>query len=251
MAENTIKTPTSDAYKNLEANLGKLVELTALLYPTKLEQVVKKGAKHIERQLAMGPAIKVSYLKRTVSEISTAVDKYVKARTLTFEWTSVMLVAFIETYLEESLTLIAKKDPALMKNMDPMPPDKILNTDSIEELKDDLRQQWANKTLKGGPKQWLKRLQAMGSPPYTKDCSFRMEHLWDTRNLVVHARGIADRHYAITYKTPQIKAGNRIVISGAILTWWLQGIAQFVDPIDVFFLKYGNRKLHSAEQKSE
>jgi hypothetical protein len=183
-----------------------------------------------------------------VSEISTATEQYVKAHTLTYEWTSVMLVSFIEAYLEESLTLIAKKDPALLKNMDPIPSDKVLNADSIEELKDDLRQQWANKTLKGGPKEWLKRLQAMGSPQYKKDSCFRMEHLWDTRNLIVHARGIATRRYAITYKTPQVvKAGDRIIISGNILTWWFQGIAEFVDPTDQFFLKYGNRKLHSAE----
>ena len=121
--------------------------------------------------------INLKGLERSISKISTGVTTYLQLQQVIYEWTSVMLVTFIEAYLEEGLMLIATKNSGVMKEADPLNYDTVLAADSIEDLKNEIRRRWANKTVRGGPKNWFIRLGRMGAKGYTEDSRFRLQHL--------------------------------------------------------------------------
>jgi hypothetical protein len=65
---------------------------------------------------------------------------------------------------------------------------------------------------------------------------FRVEHLWDTRNLIVHSRGIVDVAYTKKYK--HLQKGVHVKVNLAQLHWWLPALKGFIECTDQFFLNY-------------
>jgi hypothetical protein len=155
----------------------------------------------------------------------------------------VMLVTFLETYLEDGLISMAAKNPTLMKDARPIDSNRVLEVASIEELRNELQQQWAHNALRpGGPETWLKRLKAMGARGYDIEAAHKVQHLWDTRNLIVHSRGIPSISYARKYRNLGIKEGVRIDVTNNQFNRWLDAIKSFVRTTDAFFVKYGDTK---------
>jgi hypothetical protein len=243
-ADSNIGAATS-ALVNLKANLGRLTAIIELLRVGLNVDVVVPASginKHLSRQLKMKmPKVNLTTLKRGVSNISLGIDKYVQRKGLIYDWYCVMVVAFVEAYLEEGLVLIATKNQTLLASGDTLSYQRVFEVNSLDDLKIELREQWAKKTLRGGPEKWLDRLKNMGARGYTKDCSFRIQHLWDTRNLIVHAQGIASAAYLKKQGKASLKPGDRVRVDETIIAWWNQGVADFVDPTEQFFLAYGNR----------
>jgi hypothetical protein len=179
------------------------------------------------------------WLERGASQFTTGVGTYIQLQQMICEWSGVMLVTFIEAYLEEGLMLIATKNPKLLKDAEPLNNETVFEADSIEGLKDELRRRWANKTVKGGPENWFTRLERMGARGYSEDCRFRLRHPWDTRNLIVHAQAKVSPAYLRKYQHEiGLKAGDRLRVNGHTVVWWGQGLKDFFEPTDRFFASY-------------
>jgi hypothetical protein len=228
----------TDAYRNFEANLDELLAMLKLARPRDLHRVMRNVGKRIHRQLQKNTAANAKAISSALSDLTSAVDEYITGRTMLQDWIAIVLVTLVHAYLEDGLVFIATKDRRLLKTADALDRDRVFEVTSIEELRAELRKQWANKTLLGGPEKWLPRLHEMGARGYKKDCGFRLQHLWDTRNLIVHRRGIATTAYLRKQGNPSVKPGDRVRVSLGLLTWWLQGVHDFVDSMDQFFLRY-------------
>jgi hypothetical protein len=210
----------TQANKNFKVNLDHIGRLLKLM-PVELNLSVNTLKKRFSREvkkIKKTSNTNTDAIQRAVSDMSTGIDDFIQLRGFLYSWMTVMLVTFIEAYMEENLELIAGKNPRLLRNLDPIPFEAILEVDSLEDLKIELRHQWARKTLRGGPGRWLKRLEEMGARGYEKDCCFRMKHLWDTRNLIVHAQGVVDKNYLKKYPKMKLKHGDRVRISENLLT---------------------------------
>ena len=89
----------------------------------------------------------------------------------------------------------------------------------------------------GGPRKIVQKLKKMGARGYNDNDIFCLEHLWDTRNIIVHSRGIVDAAYLAKYKHRQ--KGDRVTIN---LDRWLPALKSFTETTDQFFLNYGRQK---------
>jgi len=242
-------TSETDAYKNFQVNLDHLGRLLELM-PVELTRSVNTLKRRISREvkkIKKTSNADIDAIQRALSDMSVGVDHFVHVHGFLYSWMSVMLVTFVEAYMEENLELIARKNPKLLKNVDPIPFETVFESDSLEDLKVELGEQWARKTLRGGPGRWLKRLQEIGARGYEKDCCFRMEHLWDTRNLIVHAQGVVNKAYVKKYANLKLKPGDRVRVAGNLFKWWINGLKDFIEPTDQFFFKYVAASVRAEE----
>ena len=248
--------PSTQAGKNFGANLAQISLLISVLPVELKRRVLRPGfsmSRRVSQTMKHAAEIKASegddsqgkvrfegkWLEREASKFTTGVETYIQLQQMICEWSGVMLVTFIEAYLEEGLMLIATKNPKLVKEAEPLNYETLFEADSIEGLKNELRRRWANKTVKGGPENWFKRLEGMGSEGYSGDCRFRLQHLWDTRNLIVHAQAKVSPAYLKKYQHKiGLKAGDRIRVNGNTVVWWNQGMKDFFEPTDRFFARY-------------
>ena len=153
-----------------------------LMMPHELKQTVTKAGSRIERQLKKQTgSANVKRVAGAVSEISKATERYRRGRALFQDWSSAALVTIVQAYLEDGLTLLSTKIASLLGNEIALQHDLILNAQSIDDLRSEVRRQWAAKATLGGPNKWLPMLQKLGARRYSKDCAFRLRHLWDTR----------------------------------------------------------------------
>ena len=130
-----------------------------------------------------------------------------------------------------------------MKDAPPISHNRALEVDSIEELRNEVRQQWAHDFLRpGGPETWLRRLKNMGARGYDDEATLQIQHLWDTRNLIVHSRGAASVAYARKYATSEVKRGERVKVGINQFQHWLNAVKSFTICTDAFFLKYGETR---------
>jgi hypothetical protein len=225
----------SDAYRNFQSSLAELKSLLQLLMPTRLNQSFKLFERRVGR---IGKNSKID-LGKALSDFKTDFDNYVQGRETLQNWLSVMLVTITESYLEEGLVALAAQDATLTIDIQLVSPKTILAAKSLDELQKDIRQQWAARFLNGGPRQWLPALRKLGAINYEKECGFRLQHLWDTRNLVVHTRGILRPDYVQRYPNPPLKAGENVKVSLSLFGWWLDGLGNFVKVTDEMFVKRG------------
>jgi hypothetical protein len=242
---------STQAGETFGANLAQISLLISIL-PVELKRRVLRPAFSVTRRVSQAKKhaseadnsqgklrFEGKWLERGASKISAGVETYVQLQQMICEWSGVMLVTFIEAYLEEGLMLIAAKNPKLLKEAEPLNYETVFEADSIEELKNELRRRWANKTVKGGPENWFTRLERMGARGYSEDCRFRLKHLWDTRNLIVHAQAkVSPAYLKKYYHKIALKAGDRIRVNGNTVVWWNQGMKDFFAPTDRFFASY-------------
>ncbi len=231
---NPLKTA---AMENFEANLDPLdAMLRSVLAPTEVLNAMKSFERVAKRALKTSPNEVTPSFQRAADTLTTAMRDYVTVKHLTYRWISVMFVALLEGYLEDGLITLATKNPKVLRDAPPLHPQRALEIDSIEALRDEVRQQWAHNFLRpGGPETWLKRLRNIGARGYDPDAVFVIQHLWDTRNLIVHARGIASAAYARKYEA---KNGEPIEVTIYEMMGWLGALKSFTICTDGFFLKY-------------
>jgi hypothetical protein len=234
----------TDALKNFHANARRLTALLAQIYPSEVLRSVA-SLQRIEKQIKL-PSLNVKKpegLLRAISKVTESVEKYVQARELAYEWMSVMLVTFLETYLEESLVSLALKNPNLLRDATPMACHRVVEANSIEELHSEVRQQWSRTVLRpGGPEKWMRRLRGLGAD---KDCdksTQSLQHLWDTRNLIVHAQSVVSPEYDRKYQTATFKVGERLKIGSHQFKVWTRAVGEFTESIDRFFASYGGSR---------
>jgi hypothetical protein len=68
----------------------------------------------------------------------------------------------------------------------------------MDELRAAMTRLWAHDALRpDGPRTWVRQLKDMGAKkPIDQGVVSEVEHMWDTRNLIVHSRCVADATYA-------------------------------------------------------
>jgi hypothetical protein len=235
--------PKTEAMKNFEANLDPLEGLIRWLIPKDVLSSVQSFVQALKKWQKSSPTDGTFPLKREAAKVTTSIQNYVSVKNLSFEWMSVMLVTLLEGYLEDGLISLVSKNPKLMKDAPPIDHYRALEVASIEELRDEVRRQWAQDCLRpGGPATWLKRLKSMGARGYNEEATFKVQHLWDTRNLIVHSRGVASVAYARRYANLGAQKGARIKVDINQFQYWLDAIKDFMICTDAFFLKYGETK---------
>jgi hypothetical protein len=231
----------TNAYNNFEANSRELVAMTKLLMPPNdLQRKLKNVSTKIDRRLERNSLVDAKTRAKTLSDLkslTSTLGDYVTGRVLLQDWMSAVLMTIVLTYLEDGLVLIATKNPRLLEQAEAVNIERILQAPSIDDLRAEVRTQWADKALRGGPKSWLSLLRRLGAKECTRDCASRLQHLWDTRNLIVHGRGIATAAHVAKY--PKVAHGARIHVSTGVLAWWITGVSEFVDATDEFFQNYG------------
>lgn len=205
-----------------------------------LRASVRKEVQAVEDRVATSGALDANQTKDAVKRIGSGLDAYLGTLGLLTGLMTVVLVTGVETYLTQNLVAIARRDPKLPnKDMQPIGYSQIVDARTIEELHEELRREWARKFLARPPEQWLRKLAGIGLECPT-DARQSILHLWDTRNLVVHARGVADSAYVGRYSgtMKNIKVGERVPTTPPLILRWADSIRAFVDLADKFFATY-------------
>jgi hypothetical protein len=229
--------PKTDAMKNFEENLSLLVAFLNLLHPAEVQRGAASLGRIITRFMTEPTPKKLVPIVRVVNNLNKRISEYVMASRLSYEWISVMLVAFTEAYLEDGLIGLAVVNPQLLMNDAPSTDyARIFEVQSLDELREEMRRQWALQKLQGGPSKFVRRLKDMGARGYDDREIFRVQHLWDTRNLIVHSRGIVDRNYVAKFK--HLEKGTHVKVNLPQIQHWLPALSGFVECTDAFFLSY-------------
>jgi hypothetical protein len=135
---------------------------------------------------------------------------------------------------------LAGKNISILKDLPEVDAWRLLEATSIDEIKDGIKKTWAERFLRGtGPEGWAKRLTTLGVKGYTTADIFAIQHLFDTRNCIIHTNGIARADYVKKYLGQRLERG-RIRISLEQLIQWTAAIVNFVKTTDAFILKYGS-----------
>jgi hypothetical protein len=233
-----VKPQQTDAMRNFETNISLLVAFLDRLKPNEIQRRAKSAMRVVGRYKA--DQTNIAPLERAITKLNEATSDYLKVSQLSHEWMSVMLVTFSEAYLEDGLIGLSAKNPNLLKDAPPIPPNRMLEAESLDELRHEIRQQWAHQKVEGGPRKFVRRLKDMGARSYDDKDVYRLEHLWHTRNLVVHSRGIVDAAYLAKYR--HLQKGDRVKVNLPQIGWWLPALKHFTETTDQFFLNYGATK---------
>jgi hypothetical protein len=232
----------SGALKNLENNFDDVLAFMERIRTDELNQAAKRLKKSIEKETASIPKINVKRLTRSVEAYGQANEKWLAFYRPANRWMTVMLVTFLEGYLEDVLIEIARKNPQLVKDV-AIDARSVFQIASIEELRDEVRRQWAHNELRpDGPRRWYRAIKDRGAKQLDQSIIHEMQHLWDTRNLIVHGKGIIDASYAAKYSDRGAKRGQQVGVGTAAIQRWLERISKFVDWVDEFCLSYCKNK---------
>ena len=231
--------PKSSALKNLENNFDDVMAFIERMGVDGVDQAAKKLKKSIEKEMASVPEINVKRLNRSVQAFGKANKKWLAFYRPANRWIAVMLVTFLEGYLEDVLIEMARKNPQLVKEV-AIDTQSVFQIASIEELRDEVRRQWAHNELRpDGPRRWYRAIKDKGAKPLDQSIIHEMQHLWDTRNLIVHGKGIIDAPYATKYSDRRgVQRGQQVGAGSAAVKVWLERISKFVDWADEFCLSY-------------
>jgi hypothetical protein len=149
-----------------------------------------------------------------------------------------MLYTFFEAYLEDGLATIAEKNPSLLTTGKTIEARMAFDVESIEELRRSVRKDWAQSILRGGgPAKWAKRLIDFGAKGYAEADIATAEHLWDTRNLIIHTQGVPRLDYKKRYPS-QAMVDGRVKVGAGEFSNWIRAVHRFVQTTDAFLLKY-------------
>jgi len=189
-------------------------------------------------QIGGSPKVHDSLLKaiqEVINDFNSQVKEYVGFMLPASRWITVMLVSFLEAYLEEGLAIIAARNPSLDIG-------RVFEIESIDELRNEIRLNWAQTELKGGPKKWVRKLCNFGAPPFDDENVKKMQHMWDTRNIIVHSNCLATAAYAREYFTLGIGVGRPMTVNMHMLEYWLKSLGPFIKWSDSFFFCYGGNR---------
>jgi hypothetical protein len=179
----------------------------------------------------------VEKLLRSVNRYRTTVSKYVELLGTLTLWQVVMLVTFVEAYLQDLLAAAASIDPDMMReSLQVAKYADIISATSLDELANDLRARWArNWSSDGGPTRWISRLKRMGAGGYPKNLASSLELIWGIRHVVVHAAGVASADFIKRH--PGVpRQGERVRVPVGNLARFVRAVDSFLKPTEQFFL---------------
>ena len=95
--------PKTDAKKNFEDNLDQIMAFINRLNSSDVLRAKKTLARAIRKEVAAAPNINIKRLERAVAAHGAAINKWLEFMYPACRWMSVMLLSFMQTYLEEGL----------------------------------------------------------------------------------------------------------------------------------------------------
>jgi hypothetical protein len=96
------------------------------------------------------------------------------------DWMVVMLVTFVEAYLEDFLVMAVRLNPGWFRSEAAISYNDLLDESTIESLRDKIRRRWARKVLRSdGPSKWIGRLARYGIQGYREHLGAEMQDIWD------------------------------------------------------------------------
>jgi hypothetical protein len=230
----------SEPLKNFEENLDQIMAFVKRMSASDLAKAIEKARRSNEKVIAKSPNLDVKRIAKNLNVLSSKVTDWLSFYRPASRWIIVMLISFLEAFLEDVLAEIASRNPKVIKS-EGMPVQTIIAAKSLEELKSEIRSNWAHDALRpNGPNRWYRTLRDMGAKKIDQQVITEVQHLWDTRNLIVHARGIADKSYSKKYASRGAKFGVEYNVNMASLKGWLPHVGALVEWADEFLMKYPN-----------
>ena len=103
-------------------------------------------------------------------------------------WILVMLVTFVEAYVEDVLILSVNLNPDwLHKSTARIDYSDLLKANSVDTLIHEIQVRWAKNILQsGGPDNWIGRLEGFGAKGYRPNLESEMRVIWEKRHSIVH-----------------------------------------------------------------
>jgi hypothetical protein len=223
--------------KNFEDNLDQVMAFIKRMSADDLVWTLKKVKRSNVKALASSP-INLKRVAKNMETVSAKVAGWLEFYRPAARWVVVMLISFLEGFMEDILVEIALKNPKIVKG-DEVPVRAIVTANSLEELKRDVRRNWAHDALRpNGPEKWRRTLSDLGAPTIDQKAIAETQYLWDTRNLIVHSRCIADKTYAIKYANRGAKFGVEVNVNMHFLKTTLPYLRVLVEWADTFLTKY-------------
>ena len=144
----------SDALKNFEVNLDDISAFITRIGmgPTVTLRAARKALRLVEeaRQRLVGKETNAPDIKRLLRSVATvhrSMKQWLAFNVPATRWVAVMLVSYLEGYLEDVLVGIAFKNSRVIKKVD-VQTARLFEVDFIEELKAELRRNWAHDELR-------------------------------------------------------------------------------------------------------
>jgi len=233
----------TDAYYTFGENLGRLNTLLDLR-DTRSRQVTLELAminRMIQELPGSGPS-RDSQLPGLLSErerFGKQLRSVVRANALVNEWHIVMVVTFLETYLEDVLANTAGVDPSHMaKSEQAVNYADAVEANSLDELRSEIRRRWANNVVRNGsPAAWVQRLRGWGASQLRDDHVEHLDQIIGARHVVVHAAGRVTREFVRRYPSSNRKVGQQIDITTEELMQLTNSVLDFVAVTDKFLCK--------------
>jgi hypothetical protein len=172
--------PKSEALKTFETSLDGVVSFVrtnpSLSFRKRLLSYTRDLEKWVKERHGKMPNI------ARVSLIPGEIDAYAKVLHFKSEWVGVMLITFLAAYLEDALIILAGKNESLLKDFPLIDSRRIFESDSIDELRVEIKKTWAESVLRGvGPEGWSKRFGKLGVRGYSIADITTLQHLFDTK----------------------------------------------------------------------
>lgn len=180
----------SKALLAFETNLDHIIWLANLLNKAPLS-MMSDVTTAIDAMQAELSTLDLQDQKRFLEKIELAIRPIQRTvgpgRIFLTHWMIVMLVTFVEAYLEDFLVMIVQLNPSWCSSEATLSFEDLLDNCTVESLRDKICRRWAKGILKSGkPTNWIRRLESFGVRGYQDNLGDDMEKIWERRHLIVH-----------------------------------------------------------------
>jgi hypothetical protein len=242
--DTSSKIPRTPAYMRFEHNLSKVkifIDQSAQRFRD-AHKVMKRSGPILQSAVGSDTKTRVRRVLKTAESLKELSDDLVLGFFAFSEWTAVMLMTFVQEYIEESLVTVAEKKMEIMENVAPIEWKRIRDCQSLEELTQSVRREWAQSRMRGRKiREWFNVFEKLGAPKYDPAHCDTLQHLFDTRNLIVHSASKPSPYYLNRYPS-QLRdaASGEIRVTNPNKHDWLECLKSLLDSTDEFVLKFGS-----------
>jgi hypothetical protein len=225
--------------KETKASIAFIQNFERLIH---LVNLILSGAETISAtidELVESASVEKEDFKKKFEQVKKTHREFSSGSGFILEWQAVMIVTFVETYLQDVLSEAAAIDPGLMKDSRLSATyDEVMSASSIEHLSLDLRRRWASRNfVDSGPRKWIERLRQMGAENLDPNLAEGMEQLWGIRHLIVHNAGIITQEFVRIHKVLNPVLGSRISLTTGQLRGYFAHVVSFITQTDKYLLK--------------
>jgi hypothetical protein len=195
----------SKALSAFETNLDRVHFIIRLLArdldaPHDMISDVKKTIRTMQAEF---PNLDLQGQKHFLEKINLAIDSiqlWEPGREFLTRWMLVMIITFVEAYLEDFLVMIVQLKPSFCSSEATLSLEDLSEKCTVESLRDKIYRRWAKGVLRpGGQKKWIQRLENFGARGYRANLGEDMEKIWERRQIIVHEwqnvrHGFMQRH---------------------------------------------------------